>query len=618
MAYCKTNPRHDLAICGLEPINAKMQGMEINAYIGLVRRWLWFIALCVIIAGSAAFAIVRTQPALYQASTTIQVGSYSSLANPDAGMIATAAQLAQTYIALIKTHPVLETVVQKLQLELSPDTLAGLFQTRLLSGTSLLEIIVTHTDPVVANDIANELAAQLIANSPTELTQEQQEQLRILQDEIRAAQAQLQRARDELKVIDGALASDQDDPNLDRAVLIDRRAELIVEINAAQGNLASMSSTATQLQQQGSVNYLRVVEPSRIPDAPLSPPTLSRTLTAAGGGAVFALVVAFILEYLNNTLRSPAEVLPLLNVPLLGSIAPFGSKRSYKNRLIAWVQPRSSIAEGYRALRVNLLLRDQNGTADSPARCRIYAITSPGPSEGKSVTVANLAVTFAITGMRVLLIDTDLRRPTMHTLFSLPNATGLSSIWGTSNRNNKTLIVPRSAASRGYVNDEMMGRSIQLYLSHLAQKTEVPGLDVITAGPTPPNPAELLDTLEMRELVRQLVSSQRYDVIFFDTPPSLVVTDSSIVANASKASVILVVESGRTHRGSAQRAAQQLTALSIPVVGVVMNRLSPRNRDTEHGYYYYYGYSRYGEADPQIGPGEQGHSPGQNGNGHAG
>jgi Mrp family chromosome partitioning ATPase/capsular polysaccharide biosynthesis protein len=587
--------------------------MELSAYIRLVRRWLWLIVLAAVVAGSASFAATRTQTPLYQASTTIQVGTYSTMSNPDSSMIYTSGQLAQTYVALAKTYPVLNGVVEKLQLPMSANSLAGIFQVRLITNTSLMSITVTYTDPVMASDIANELAAQLIANSPTELSKEQEAQLTLLRDEVKQAQAQLQAARDELKTVEDGLKTAT---GQDLAVLTDRRDELLKEITTTQGNLASISNTVAMLQQRGNVNTLRIVEQSQIPSGPINSSSFSTVLMAAAVGAVLAFGIGLLIEYLNNSIRSPSEIMPLLNVPLLGSIAPFGNKRSYKNKLITWTQPRSSISEAYRALRVNLLFRENTDGASSG--CRLYVVTSAGPSEGKSVTAANLAITFAITGMRVLLVDADLRRPAVHQVFNLPNTTGLSSIWGSS-ETAKVKAMAQSVASRGDVRgaseDERISRGMQLYLSHIVQKTEIPGLEVITSGPIPSNPADHLDTIEMRELIHQITDNDYYDAVFFDTPPMLVVADSSIIANVAKAKVILVVESGRTHRPAASRTVQNLTNLSIPVAGVVMNRLRARDRDAEYGYYYYYGYSKYGEAGappsssngkpstPQIEPG---------------
>src|SRR5207253_785297 len=125
----------------------------------------------------------------------------------NASMILTAEQLAQTYVVLVNTYPVLEAVVKKLQLDMAPELLSKTFQTRLVTNTSLLTITVTYSDPVVAADIANELATQLIANSPTNLTDGQKQQLTILQDEIAKAQAQLQTTRSEQKVVEDGIAT---------------------------------------------------------------------------------------------------------------------------------------------------------------------------------------------------------------------------------------------------------------------------------------------------------------------------------------------------------------------------------------------------------------------------
>lgn len=583
--------------------------MELTAYIRLVRRWLWLIALAAVVAGSIAFATARTQPARYRATTTIQIGTYIDLTDPNPAMIQSAAALAQTYIALLRTSSIMNSVIQNLQLPFSSVLLAGMFDGKLLEGTSLLTLTVNYTDPVMAADIANELARQLILNSPNDLTDEQRQQLDILQDEILSARDQLQAARDEMRTIDETLSATAE-PSISeeqRVILTARRSELLTLVNDSQNNLALMTGTVASMNQRGTINYLRVVEPAAIPTAAVGTSPLTQTLVAAVVGAVLALGVAFLIEYLNDSIRSPAEIMPLLNAPLFGAIAPFGNKRNYKNRLITWSNPRSTIAEAYRAVRVNVLFRetkeDGQEAGEDQAPRHIYLITSPGPSEGKSVTAANMAVTFAMTGMRVLLIDADLRRPVQHQIFNVTNSTGLSNIWG------KDDLLPARAA-RGNASGSGNGvsaqiaHSVQQYLGQIVQRTEIPGLDLIPAGPIPPNPGELLDTPQMHELIRQVVDSLGYHVVLFDTPPVLVVTDSSVIGSVAKAKAILVVESGRTHRGAAVRAVQQLVTLSIPVLGVVMNRLKAQDRDANYGYYYYYyGYSRPESDQPaRIGP----------------
>ncbi|MCE7947776.1 MAG: polysaccharide biosynthesis tyrosine autokinase [Chloroflexi bacterium CFX4] len=556
--------------------------MELSGYIRLVRRWLWLMIAAAVIASSAAFISVRTQPAVYQATTLLQLGNYLGLTDPNPSMIQAAASLSQSYIRLLKTRPILQAVVEKLRLPFGTAELERLFEGQLTSGTSFLTLTVSYTDPVLAAEVANELAVQLIANSPTELTREQQEQVRILQAEVQAAQAQLQRAREELSVIDSALEGLITDEQ-ERVVLTLRRTELIGEISTAQSNLASMTRTLVDIQQRGTVNFIRVVEPAQIPSAASNDNPLPSMIAAAIAAVTLAFGAALLLEYLSDSLRSPAEIMPLLNVPLLGAVAPFGNKRTYKNKLITWTQPRSTIAEAYRALRVNILFRE-NSAEDA---CHVYTVTSPNPSEGKSVTTANLAITFAMTGMRVLLIDFDLRRPVQHSLFNLPNATGVADVWR-----------KRDAGDR--LDEAAIRQEVAQQLPRIIQKTEIPNLSVLTSGSVPTGSSELIDSPQSRILMQLLVQGGNYDVILIDTPPILVVTDTTIVARLSGGKSILVVESGRTRRGAAVRAAQQFTNLDLPLLGVVINRLKAQDRDAGYGYYYYYGYTRY--DNPQSSP----------------
>ncbi len=556
--------------------------MELSGYIRLIRRWLWLMIAAAVIASSAAFIAVRTQPAIYQATTLLQLGNYLGLTDPNPGMIQASASLSQSYIRLLKTRPILQAVVDKLRLPFGTAELERLFEGQLTSGTSFLTLTVSYTDPVLAAEVANELAIQLIANSPTELTREQQEQVRILQAEVQAAQAQLQRAREELGVIDSALEGLITDEQ-ERVVLTLRRTELIGEISTAQSNLASMTRTLVEIQQRGTVNFIRVVEPAQIPTGASNDNPLPSMVAAAVAAVMLAFGAALLLEYLSDSLRSPAEIMPLLNVPLLGAVAPFGSKRTYKNKLITWTQPRSTIAEAYRALRVNILFREN---IDEDA-CHIYVVTSPNPSEGKSVTAANLAITFAMTGMRVLLIDFDLRRPVQHSLFNLPNAVGVADIW-------------RKRDSGDRLDEIAIRQQVAQQLPRIIQKTEIPNLSLLTSGNVPSSSSELIDSPQSRTLMQLLVQNGDYDVILIDTPPILVVTDTTIVARMSGGKSILVVESGRTRRGAAVRAAQQFTNLDLPLLGVVINRLKAQDRDAGYGYYYYYGYTRY--DNPQGSP----------------
>ncbi|MEW9676276.1 CpsD/CapB family tyrosine-protein kinase [Lentibacillus sp. L22] len=223
------------------------------------------------------------------------------------------------------------------------------------------------------------------------------------------------------------------------------------------------------------------------------------------------------------------------------------SKQSKTKQLIAQLSPRSPISEQYRTIRTNL----QFSAIDEELQSML--ITSSEPGEGKTMTTANLAVVYAQQGKKVLLIDADLRKPNMHYTFRVDNIKGLSNI---------------------LVGDTTMEDAISI--------TDVPDLDVITCGPIPPNPSELLSSKRMEQLVYRAKSA--YDLIIFDTPPILAVADAKILANICDGA-ILVVRSKQTEYEAAAKAIELLKPAPAKMLGTILNDRSKK----EDNYYYYYG-----------------------------
>ncbi|WP_306441393.1 CpsD/CapB family tyrosine-protein kinase [Priestia megaterium] len=218
-----------------------------------------------------------------------------------------------------------------------------------------------------------------------------------------------------------------------------------------------------------------------------------------------------------------------------------------KRRLLAHNSPKDPVAEQYRTIRTNI----QFSGADEEIKSLV--LTSSGPSEGKSTTAANLASVYAQQGLNVLLIDGDLRKPTAHYTFRLENHTGLTNVL-----------------------------TRQSQLGQAVQSTEVPNLYVLTSGPIPPNPSELLASKQMGEVLAEM--KERFDMVIFDTPPILAVADAQILANQVDAS-LLIVSSGKTEKDAALKAKELLTQAKSKLLGAVLN-----NRKMEEGnYYYYYG-----------------------------
>lgn len=214
--------------------------------------------------------------------------------------------------------------------------------------------------------------------------------------------------------------------------------------------------------------------------------------------------------------------------------------------LITLREPQSPAAEAYRTLRMNL----QFAALDSELRTLL--VTSPGPGEGKTTTLANLAVTMAQVDQRVIVVDCDLRKPHIHRLFGLPNDLGLTTMM---------------------LEDEALA-------SPPLQETVVEGLRVLTSGPLPPRPADLLGSKRMHQVIRELC--EQADIVLFDAPPVMTVTDAAVLATGVDG-VLLVVSAGETKRDHAAGALERLQKINANVVGAVLNNAAPES--TLAGYY---------------------------------
>jgi tyrosine-protein kinase Etk/Wzc len=283
-------------------------------------------------------------------------------------------------------------------------------------------------------------------------------------------------------------------------------------------------------------------------------------------GLFMGIVFAFFLEYLDQTIKTSADVERVLEVPVLGlipvSVAPHASngRRRGAIPLISLVSPENPASEAYRALRTNVTFVNAE-----QRQLRLIVVTSPGPGEGKSTTAANLAITLAQQGAATLLVDADLRRPLVHRAFNLVQEPGLT--------------------------DVLVGRAM---LREAIRPNVIPKLDVLPAGALPPNPSELLGSEAMRRLLEELRT--QYDTIIFDSPPTLAVTDPTVLG-ASSDGVILVLRAGETEEVAAVRALEQLRRVQARVAGTVLNGVA-RERERYYNYYVYYRHDRPARTGP--------------------
>ncbi|HEU0015478.1 MAG TPA: polysaccharide biosynthesis tyrosine autokinase [Longimicrobium sp.] len=352
--------------------------------------------------------------------------------------------------------------------------------------------------------------------------------------------------------------------------------------------LATVQGMADQLREEyqkariseaveaGQVEVLDVPSPA----VPVGSGGMIIVFMGAVAGVVLGVASAAIREQLNTTVRGREEMEQLLQVPGLGVVPALAPVRRRWGRAAAEPVPadgqaglavldgRSAGAEAFRTLRTNLIFSQAVG------RLKTLVITSALPGEGKSTTVSNLAAAFAQQGLRVLLVDCDLRRARQHSIFGVPREPGLTQL--------------------------VLGYSA---LAEVARSTGVENLFVMAAGTLPPNPGELLGSARMREVVEEL--REAFDLVLFDTPPVLAASDGAILA-AGADGAMLVVRAGKTARTVAKQALRQLTGVGARVLGAVLN--DPDERLPAYGGYGQYGYY-YAAYAPQSEPSANGGSP---------
>lgn len=522
--------------------------MELKQYVSTLWKWNWLIALATIIATVCSYWATAQMPRVYRTTTTIMVGQTIQSANPTAQDFWTSQQLAQSYVQLVRRQSVLQATIAALGLDMWWESLAGQVSANAVAGTQLLQISVADTNPQRAKILADEIAHQLILRSPTPSDVEQGEYRQFVSKQLKDLKAKIEDATKQSDELEKRLALEtsargiQDTQN--------QMAALQQKITTWQANYASL----LDFYKGSSTNYLSVVEPANVPTTPVSPDTRLNVLLAATIGFLLAAGAAFLLEYLDDTIKTGEDVERVLQTSVLGAIARIQPIKEPGDHLITKNHPRAATSEAYRVLRTGL----QFSSLSNPASTVL--VTSAGPTEGKTTTATNLAIAMAQAGKRVVLADTDLRRPAMHNFFGLPNNQGLTSL--------------------------LLDESLEL--DEILADSGVAGLRVLTSGPLPPNPAELLGSPQMKRLIKRI--REQAEVVILDSPPILAVADASIMGSQCDGA-LLVVDAGKTRSDVAKRGKETLDKIGVKLLGVVLNRISHRRGG---GYYYYYYYSAEG------------------------
>jgi capsular exopolysaccharide synthesis family protein len=381
--------------------------------------------------------------------------------------------------------------------------------------------------------------------------------------------------------------------------LLDRQKEVLLSSNADAiryksldievQNMRTMLNYLVRKQEESEVSSrvdkmeetsnIKVLNYAEVPENPVDPGKQRTLMLAVLLGLALGFGVIFLVDYLDQTIKTPEEVKMLLGLPALGIIPStaakevkayytshysykYGNPGAQKNRgdnkkkndpkpqdieLINFLDPESIFVDKYQLIRTSIML---SAPKEPP---RSIAFSSALPSEGKTATTINLAVSFSQLGKKTLVIDGDLRKPSIHKIFKVKNTAGLSSY--------------------------LAGR---VELNQVIHKTHIPNLFVVPSGPPPPNPVELLDSEVMAKMLEKLL--ERIDFIFIDTPPLVGIVDAIVIAKHTQG-MILVTWAGKTHRNALKKTKQELDQFNIRTLGVVLNRSNEKR--TAYGYYYH-------------------------------
>jgi tyrosine-protein kinase len=515
--------------------------LELRDYLNVIKRRKWWLLITIIVITSAALIFSYFfQTPVYQASSWVVIKEKpleSSVLDQTISQLSSQPERSvETNVELLKTKEMAKKVIDSLQLDTSSGALLEKMSVKPISNTNIIEIKARDRYPEVARDIANQYAIVYQDWRRSENVKD-----------ISKARSEvwevLQKTKDEAIDLSRQIQGNFTAANIPEEVKVEQQIayNYYVELQRIYRQL----SISEDLMSGG----LEVVSDSDAPSSPVVPRPLRNGLLAFFLSVMLGLGLAFLVDYLDDTIEGRDEAQRLFNAPVLGEIPRQRELEDDQRRstLVMVSDPKSPISEAFRALRTNIQYINYE------RQLKTLMITSCGPAEGKSFVTANLAVALAEAGHEIMIIGADMRRPAIKDFFHISNEEGLSSL--------------------------LIGRKS---FEECLKSGGKPNLSILPSGPLPPNPSELIGSRRMNEVLAK--SKTMADIILLDTPPVLAVSESAVLAPRCDG-VIIVVNIDVAKKDEVRKTHDLLMQVKSNVVGLIINYVEGTK---SYGYYYYY------------------------------
>ena len=528
------------------------EGADIRKVFFALRRKLWIIILAAILAGVGAFFISKQVTPIYQTTTDLLVIE-GSASQSDYQDVLISERLTRTISDMMLNQDILQEVIDLYALDSDVETLKETIEVGSIHDTQLITVTVEGPDPTLIANIANSMVSVFIDRISNIQTERYSSSIESLSTQLKDIENILQGINNQIIDLEENIAiytpepdSETDNAKFQQYITEKENLEAqAIQYQQIHADLLTSYEQTRLAETQSSANIIQINE-AVAPIKPIRPILLLNIIIAVAAAIFLTSGIIFILGILDDTINTPDQIEKFLGLPVLGVI--FEHQNS--SDVISQSHPLSPVAEAFRSLRTSI----------QHSKMETLLITSPSRGAGKSLISSNLAVILAQSGLKTLLVDVDLRRPSVHKYMSLPNEKGLATL----------LLNPKLAPKK------------------LLSKTKTENLMAITSGDLPPNPSELLGSPRMASIVK--VFSDNAEAIVFDAPPVLPVADAVVMAEFVDG-ILLIMQPGVTTISEAKQTVKNLRRVNANIIGVIFNGVKMKGSL----YYYYYrkGYGKY-------------------------